>query len=60
MGEKIFHRTMVMLGEKVMVENEELNLPHEEDADHLYEPAEEGETSNSDEYESTEEKRKLS
>lgn len=50
MGKEIYHRTVEMLGEKVMVEDEEVILLHQEDDYHLYESAEEGETSDSDNY----------
>lgn len=58
MEEEIFHCTLEMLGEKFMVEDDKLILPHEKDPDRLYKPAEEVETSDSDEYEPTEEKRR--
>ena len=57
MGEEIFHYAVEMLSEEVIMEDEELILPYEEDSDLLYKPVEEDETSDSDEYEFTKKKR---
>ena len=56
MGEEIFHYAVEMLSEEVIMEDEELILPYEEDSDLLYKPVEEDETSDSDEYEFTKKK----